>query len=85
MKASAFLMLLPIAGFFFLDAKEWLFAIAPGHWAAKAIQYAILRPGIAAGIVSMNLDFYQYCIIGFLYNLALAAVAFRIFRRKNDF
>ncbi|HAH96680.1 MAG TPA: hypothetical protein DCL69_07255, partial [Firmicutes bacterium] len=28
MKASGFLMLLPIAGFFFLDAKEWLFAIA---------------------------------------------------------
>ncbi|HAH96681.1 MAG TPA: hypothetical protein DCL69_07260, partial [Firmicutes bacterium] len=60
-------------------------AIAPGHWAAKAIQYAMLRPGIAAGMVNMNLDFYQYIIIGFLYNFALAIVTFRIFRHRNEF
>ena len=85
MKASGFLMLLPIAGFFFLDAKEWLFAIAPGHWAAKAIQYAMLRPGIAAGMVNMNLDFYQYIIIGALYNLVLMIVTFKIFQRRTNF
>jgi len=85
MKATAFLILLPIAGFFFLDAKEWLFAVAPGHWAAKAMQYAMLRPGIEAGMVNMNLGFYQYIIIGALYNLVLMIVTFKIFQRRTDF
>ena len=85
MKATGFLILLPIAGFFFLDAKEWLFAVAPGHWAAKAMQYAMLRPGIEAGMVNMNLGFYQYVIIGALYNLALIIVTFKIFQRRTDF
>lgn len=83
MKAVGFLLLFPVGSFFFLDAKEWLFAIGPGHWAAKAVQYSISRPLIDAGIVTMNLNFYQYLGIGALYNILVAFAAYRFFERKN--
>ncbi len=84
MKATGFLLLFPIGGFFFLNAYEWLFAIAPQHWAAKALQHHMLEPHIAAGIVSMNLGFYQYIAAGFAYNLLVIALTFNFFRQKNN-
>jgi fluoroquinolone transport system permease protein len=84
MKATGFLLIFPAGAFFFLDAKEWLFAFAPAHWPAKAVQYALLRPQIEAGFVQMNLNFYQYLGIGFLYNLLLIAATYRLFKQKND-
>ncbi|MDW7650949.1 MAG: hypothetical protein SCK29_07570 [Bacillota bacterium] len=84
MKATGFLLIFPVGAFFFLDAKEWLFAFAPPHWPAKAVQYALLRPQIEAGLIEMNLNFYQYVGIGVLYNLLLIAATYRLFRKKND-
>ena len=84
MKATGFLLMLPIGSFFFLDAKEWLFSLAPAHWAGKAIQYSLMRPLIDAGLIEMNLNFYQYVGIGFLYNFLLIAVIYRFFVKKND-
>lgn len=84
MKAVGFLLLFPVGSFFFLDAKEWLFAIGPGHWAAKAVQYSIYRPMIEAGLVTMNLNFYQYLGIGALYNILVIVAAYRFFERKNN-
>ncbi len=83
MKATGFLLLFPIGGYFFLDAKEWLFAVAPGHWAAKAVQRALMAPLIDAGAVTMNLGLRGYAIIGILYNLILAYGAFRLYQKKN--
>jgi fluoroquinolone transport system permease protein len=83
MKATGFLLLFPAASFFFLDAKEWLFAIAPGHWPAKAVQYALLRPQINAGLIEMNLSFYQYLAIGMAYNVVLVIAAYRFFKNKE--
>ena len=82
MKSSGFLLLLPAAAFFFLDAKEWLFAVAPGHWAAKAVQYAMLQPHIEAGLAEMNLTFSRYIGIGFVYNLLLVLLSYKLFLRK---
>ena len=84
MKAVGFLLLFPVGSFFFLDAKEWLFAIGPGHWAAKAVQYSMYRPMIEAGLVKMNLNFYQYLGIGALYNILVVIAAYRFFARKNN-
>ncbi|HAA37456.1 MAG TPA: hypothetical protein DCE00_01135 [Firmicutes bacterium] len=84
MKAAGLLLLLPIGSYFFLDVKEWLFAIAPGFWPAKAVQYSILQPQIDTGLISMNLNFYQYILLGFAYNLLLITAAFGTFRKKND-
>jgi fluoroquinolone transport system permease protein len=83
MKGSGFLVIFPVAAFFFLDAKEWLFAFAPAHWVAKAVQHSLLQPMISAGLVEMNLGFYGYIGIGFLYNLLLVAGAFLLFKKKN--
>lgn len=83
MKATGFLLFLPVGAFFFLDAKEWLFAIAPGHWAAKAIQVMMLQPEIEAGVVQMNLGFHAYIGIGLVYNLLLIVGLYRLFERKN--
>jgi len=83
MKATGFLLLFPAGGFLFLDALEWLFAIAPPHWAAKAVQRAMLEPLIDAGLVSMNLEFHQYIAGGMAYNLVLVALTYLLFRKKN--
>jgi fluoroquinolone transport system permease protein len=83
MKATGFLLIFPVAGFFFLDRLEWLFAIAPGHWPAKAVQYALLRPLIEAGHVTMNLTFHQYIGLGMAYNVVLVLLAYRLFKAKN--
>jgi len=85
MKASGFLIIFPLVGYFFLDAKEWLFSIAPGHWAAKAVQYIALKPAIDAGAVSMNLGFFSYIAIGFVYNAAFILFTYRMFKRRNSF
>jgi len=84
MKATGFLLLFPAGSFFFLDAYEWLFAIAPPHWAAKALQYHMLEPLIESGMVSMNLNFYQYIFLGFAYNLLIVALTFNLFSQKNN-
>ncbi|NLN44992.1 MAG: ABC transporter permease, partial [Clostridiaceae bacterium] len=84
MKATGFLLLFPIGGYFFLDAKEWLFAIAPGHWAAKAVQRSMMAPLINAGAATMNLGLRGYAIIGIVYNLILAYGAYRLFLKKNQ-
>lgn len=84
MKATGFLLMFPAGGFFFLNAYEWLFAIAPPHWVAKALQYHMLEPHIKAGLVSMNLNFYQYIFLGLAYNLLITTLAFNLFRKKNN-
>ena len=84
MKATGFLLILPVAGFFFLDAKEWLFAIAPGHWPAKVVQHALLQPQIDAGLIQMNLGFYQYAALGVAYNVVLIIAIYRFFKKKNE-
>jgi len=84
MKGTGFLIIFPVAAFFFLDAKEWLFALAPAHWVAKAVQYSMLEPAINLGLVEMNLNFYQYLGIGYVYNLLLVAGAYILFLKKNQ-
>src|SRR5690554_554080 len=84
MKGFGFTIILPIAAFFFLDWVEWLFAIAPGHWVAKAVQYSFLESAIEISLEEMQLGFYQHVGFGFLYNLLLAAVAFILFKKKNQ-
>lgn len=83
MKGSGFTIIFPVAAYFFLDWKEWLFSFAPAHWVAKGVQYLFMQPGIDAGMVEMNLNFYQYIGIGFAYNLLLVAGAFALFKKKN--
>ena len=82
MKGSGFLMIFPIGALFFLDWKEWLFALAPAFWGAKAVQYELLKPAIDLGLVEMNLSTFVYLGIGFVYNIVLIAVLYKVFEKK---
>lgn len=83
MKGAGFSLIFPVAAYFFLDWKEWLFSFAPAHWLAKAVQYLTLQPAIEAGVVQMNLNFHQYIGIGFIYSLLLVLGAFTLFKKRN--
>lgn len=82
MKGSGFLIIFPVVAFFFLDWKEWLFAFAPAFWGAKAVQSRLLQSYIDLGVVSMNLDFWMYLGIGFVYNIVLVYLMYNVFKRK---
>lgn len=82
MKGSGFLIIFPIVSFFFLDWKEWLFAFAPAFWGAKAVQVSLFAKYIDSGLVSMNLNFWMYLGIGFVYNLILIYVMYNVFKHK---
>lgn len=82
MKGSGFLIIFPIVSFFFLDWKEWLFAFAPAFWGAKAVQVSLFAKYIDSGLVSMNLNFWMYLGIGFIYNLILTYVMYNVFKHK---
>lgn len=82
MKGSGFLIIFPIVSLFFFDWKEWLFAFAPAFWGAKAVQSRLLESYIEAGLVNMNLDFWMYLGIGFVYNLILIYTMYNVFRNK---
>lgn len=70
------LLFFPIIGLFFFDWKEFLFAIEPGFWAAKALSTAILPPEV------FQLSFAAYYTVGLLYALAAVAGAYAFFARK---
>ena len=82
MKGSGFLIIFPIVSFFFLDWKEWLFAFAPAFWGAKAVQVSLFAKYIDSGLVNMNLNFWMYLGIGFVYNLILIYVMYNVFKHK---
>jgi fluoroquinolone transport system permease protein len=77
MKATGFMILFPVASFFFVDAKEWVFAIAPAHWPAKAIQYLLLKPAIDQGLIKINLGIYGYIALGAAYNALFIILTYR--------
>ncbi len=82
MKGSGFLIIFPVVSLFFFDWKEWLFAFAPAFWGAKAVQSRLLESYIEAGLVNMNLDFWMYLGIGFVYNLILIYTMYNVFRNN---
>lgn len=82
MKATGFLMIFPIIAFLFVDWKEWIFAIAPAFWGAKALQTLLYAPLIDAGAIVMHLPFLGYLVIGFAYNILLTAMMYNVFKRK---
>lgn len=82
MKGAGFLIIFPVAAFFFMDWKQWLFAIAPAFWGAKATQYRLFEPLIQLGLIDMPFNFTTYLVIGFLYNAVLSFLLYRLFKHK---
>ena len=82
MKATGFLIIFPIIGYFFVDVKQWLFAFAPAFWVTKATQSVLMQPQIDAGLVDLGLNFWGFAGIGFVYFIILIVLAILKFNRK---
>ena len=78
MKATGFLLILPIAALFFTDWKEILFAIAPGFYPAKAVMNIILP------MQETFMSFNVYIVLGWLVNIIWLLLAYKLFKRNNS-
>ncbi len=77
MKGTGMVVAFPVIGLIFTDAKEFIFAIVPGFWPAKAIS-TLFR-----GEAAMNLSFEGYLLIGVVYALVLNVLLYKFFIRKT--
>lgn len=82
MKASGFLLIFPIAAFFFVDQVQWVFALAPAFWPAKAIQARLLQPLIEANLVDLGLNTWGFIGVGFVVMALYLSLVIQLFRRK---
>lgn len=73
------LIIFPIVGLFFMDAKELIFALAPGFWPAKVISSIVRGEGLL--FFSLN----QYYWIGFGYAVILNLLAAKGFARRVQY
>lgn len=82
MKATGFLLIFPIIGYIFVDAKQWLFSIAPAFWVVKATQSVLLEAQIDAGLVDIGLNFWGFLLVGVVYCVALIVIFTLKFNKK---
>ncbi len=82
MKASGFLLIFPVAAFFFVNEVQWVFAIAPAFWPAKAIQAILLKPLIDANVVNLGLNYWGFLLAGLAVMLLYLSLTIRLFIRK---
>ncbi len=76
MKGTGIILIFPIAGMFFADAKELLFGFAPGFWPAKVVSTVV------RGSDAMFLGYWQYYGIGLAYVVLLNVLAYRSALRR---
>lgn len=82
MKAMGFLLIFPVASYFFLDHVQWLFALAPAFWPAKAIQAYVLQPLIDANVVDLGLNVWGFLGVGFVVMFIYISIVAHVFRKK---
>lgn len=77
MKGFGMIIILPVVSLIFTDIKEFIFALIPGFWPAKAISVAIRGEGI------LNLSYHGYYFIGFAYVIVLTLLSYRVFMKRT--
>lgn len=82
MKATGFLLIFPVAGFFFLNHIQWLFAFAPAFWPAKAVQAHLLQPLIDANMVDLGLNYWGFLGVGLIVMFIYISIVAHLFRKK---
>ncbi len=65
MKGAGTLLIFPVIGLIFTDAREFIFSPVPGFWPAKAISVLFRGEG------ALNLSYEMYLLIGFAYVVLL--------------
>lgn len=82
MKATGFLLIFPIAAFFFVNEVQWVFALAPAFWPAKAIQAHLMQPLVDAGLVNLGLNFWGFIGLGLVLMCVYLVLTIQLFRKK---
>lgn len=77
MKSLGAFVFFPIASLFFHDAKEFIFAVEPGFWPAKAF-----TAQVTGG--AFQLSALGYYLIGLAYAVVLTFVVYRLFERRVE-
>ena len=77
MKGAGTLLIFPVIGLAFTDAKEFIFALVPGFWPAKAISALCRGDGI------LNLSYEMYLLLGLFYGILLNILVYRIFVKRT--
>lgn len=75
-KGTGVLIIFPIVGLLFFDAKEFLFSFVPGFWPAKALAATMLPQH------AFQLSYAAYLLIGLAYALLINLLTYRLFRAK---
>jgi fluoroquinolone transport system permease protein len=82
-KVTGVLVLCPVVAWFFLDWKQWLFALVPGFWPAKAMQSLLLGPAAGVGHAELHLGFSGYIGVGFLWCTIVTGLTYSLFKKKS--
>jgi fluoroquinolone transport system permease protein len=82
-KVTGILVLLPVVAWFFLDWKQWLFALVPGFWPAKAMQSLLLASTMGKSLSGPPLGFAGYIGVGFLWCLIVTGLTYVLFKKKS--
>lgn len=77
MKGFGMMIILPVVSLIFTDAKEFIFALVPGFWPAKALSVVIRGEGI------LQLSFSGYYFIGLAYVAILTMLSYRVFLKRT--
>jgi fluoroquinolone transport system permease protein len=70
------LVVFPLVALFFSDRREFLFALEPSFWPAKALSVAVVGPGL------WQLSYTGYYATGLLYAVAATLLAYLALRRR---
>jgi fluoroquinolone transport system permease protein len=82
-KVTGILVLLPVVAWFFLDWKQWFFALVPGFWPAKAMQSLLLAAARGESLAGLPLGFAGYIGVGFLWCLIVTGLTYWLFKKKS--
>jgi fluoroquinolone transport system permease protein len=82
-KVTGILVLLPVVAWFFLDWKQWFFALVPGFWPAKAMQSLLLATARSSSSAGPPLGFAGYIGVGFLWCLIVTGLMYVLFKKKS--
>jgi fluoroquinolone transport system permease protein len=82
-KVTGILVLIPVVAWFFLDWKQWLFALVPGFWPAKAVQFLLQASARSTSSVEPPLGFAGYIGGGFLWCLIVMGLMYVFFKKKS--
>jgi fluoroquinolone transport system permease protein len=82
-KVTGILVLLPVVAWFFLDWKQWFFALVPGFWPAKAMQSLLLAAARGESLAGSPFGFAGYIGVGFLWCLIVTELTYVLFKKKS--